>query len=213
MTSLTLVVMLALSAPPSAEDGAPVRYANAGESSRVARPEFEGGAPVLRAGTFEGALATCAAPAAAAWDQAEAYEIPLRMTPPHMRSDELPVQSIETLKVRALAALDGVAIRIAWRDETADFPASRTRAIRSFPDAVAVQFPAGTRARVLPALAMGSAKMPVNIWRWAAGEEAEESIAEGFGRLHSILEPTLVRTTQVRVDGGWAVTLSRPYEV
>lgn len=181
----------------------------------AARPGFEDGAPVLRATAVEGALAERSAPTAATWDRAEAFQIPLRMTPPHLRSDEMPVQSIDTLEVRALAAVDGVAIRIAWRDETANYPPSRTRDTGSFPDAVAVQFPAGTSGRVLPALAMGSPEEPVNIWRWSAGsDQAEESISEGFGLLQAVdEEPRPVGAAAVRVDGGWAVTLWRPYEV
>lgn len=180
----------------------------------AARPGFEDGAPVLRAAAFEGSLADCIAPTAAAWNRAEAFGIPLRMTPPHLRSDEVPVQSIDTLEVRALAAVDGVAIRIAWRDETTDFPPSRTGEIGSFPDAVAVQFPTGVSGRVLPALAMGSPEKPVNIWRWAAGsDEAEESVAEGFGALQAIEEATPVGAAGTRVGGGWAVTLWRPYKV
>jgi complex iron-sulfur molybdoenzyme family reductase subunit gamma len=180
----------------------------------AARPGFEDGAPVLRAAAVEGALAERSAPTAATWDRAEAFRIPLRMTPPHMRSDEMPVQSIDTLEVRALAAVDGVAIRIAWRDESADYPPSRTQEIGSFPDAVAVQFPAGASARVLPSLAMGSPETPVNIWRWSAGnDQAEESVSEGFGLLQAVDQATPVGAAGARVDGGWAVTLWRPYEV
>jgi complex iron-sulfur molybdoenzyme family reductase subunit gamma len=181
----------------------------------AARPGFEDGAPVLRAAAVEGALAERSAPTAATWDRAEAFQIPLRMTPPHMRTDEMPVQSIETLELRALAAADGLAIRIAWRDGTADYPPSRTREIGSFPDAVAVQFTAGASGRVLPALAMGSPETPVNIWRWSAGsDQAEESVSEGFGLLETVdEEPRPVGAAAVRVDGGWAVTLWRPYQV
>jgi complex iron-sulfur molybdoenzyme family reductase subunit gamma len=168
----------------------------------AARPGFEDGAPVLRAAAVEGALAERSDPTAGTWDRAEAFQIPLR-------------QSIDTLEVRALAASDGVAIRVAWRDGTADYPPSRTRETGSFPDAVAVQFPTGTSERVLPALAMGSPETPVNIWRWSAGsDQAEESISEGFGLLQAVdEEPRPVGAAAVRVDDGWAVTLWRPFEV
>jgi complex iron-sulfur molybdoenzyme family reductase subunit gamma len=192
MSSLVLVTMLAL----------------------ATTPRFEEGAPVLRAAAFEGSLAACIGPTRTVWELAPAYEIPVRITPPQMRSAGLNVQSIDTLEVRALAAADGVAIRIAWRDETADFSPVVTGETGSYPDAVAVQFPAGASGRVLPALAMGSQERRVNTWRWAAGEkEAEETIAQGFGWLSALDEPTPVRAAEARVEGGWAVTLSRPYEV
>lgn len=179
------------------------------------RPGFEDGAPLLRAATFDGPLSACIAPTAAAWDRADAYMVPLRMTPPYTRLDQPPPgQTIHTLEVRALTAVDGVAIRIAWRDETANLSPTRMGETRSFPDAVAVQFPGGATESVLPALSMGSPEKPVNIWRWLAGEdEAEESVADGFGRLAVVEGETPVRSAGVRVDGGWAVTLSRPYKV
>jgi DMSO reductase family type II enzyme heme b subunit len=153
-------------------------------------------------------------PTAAAWERAEAYQIPLRMTPPHPRSDDIPLQSIETLEVRALAASDGVAIRIAWRDDTTNLPPSPTGETARFPDGVAVQFPAGPSAPALPALAMGSPEKKVNIWHWLAGSDAaEEGVAEGFGRFQAIDGETPVRAAGSRVDGGWAVTLWRPYTV
>jgi DMSO reductase family type II enzyme heme b subunit len=158
----------------------------------AARPGFEDGAPVLRAASFDGALAESVAPTAAVWEGAEAYRIPLRMSPPHPRSDDIPQQSIDTLDVRA--SPDG---------ETA-----------LFPDAVAVQFPTGESELLLPALAMGSQEQKVNIWRWVAGgEAAEEGVAEGFGRLQAVDGETPVRVAGSRVDGGWAVTLWRPYAV
>jgi DMSO reductase family type II enzyme heme b subunit len=180
----------------------------------AAQPVFEDGAPVLRAGAVEGPLAERVAPTAAVWDGAEAYQIPLRMTPPHPGSDEMLVQSIDTLEVRALAAADGIAIRIAWRDATANFPPSHVGETGRFPDAVAVQFPTDTGASVVPALAMGAPEKKVNIWRWVAGSEAaEEGMAEGFGRFGSVREATPVNVSGVRTDGGWAVSLWRPYEV
>jgi complex iron-sulfur molybdoenzyme family reductase subunit gamma len=181
----------------------------------AARPGFEDGAPVLRAAAAPGALAGNSPPTAPAWDRAEAFRIPLRMTPPHPRTDEMPEQSIDALEVRALAADDGIAIRIAWHDDTASYPPSSTRETSRFPDAVAVQFPAGTSGSVLPALAMGSSEKPVNIWRWSAGsEQAEENVAEGFGLLQSVDEqPPPVGAAAVRSDDGWMVSLWRPYEV
>jgi complex iron-sulfur molybdoenzyme family reductase subunit gamma len=180
----------------------------------AAQPGFEDGAPVLRAAAFEGQLAEGVAPTAAVWDGADAYQIPLRMTPPHPGSEEMLVQSIDTLEVRALAAADGIAIRIAWDDATANFPPSQNDETGRFPDAVAVQFPAGTRASVLPALAMGAPEKKVNIWRWVAGSEtAEEGVAEGFGNFNSVQGATPVNIAGSRTGGGWAVTLWRPYEV
>ena len=105
----------------------------------AARPGFEDGAPVLRAATVEGTLAEKVEPTAAAWQRAEAYQIPLRMTPPHPRSDDIPLQSIETLEVRALAAADGIAIRIAWRDDTANLPPSPAGETARFPDGIALR--------------------------------------------------------------------------
>lgn len=177
-----------------------------------ARPGFEAGAPVLSAAVCPGELAACSAPTAPAWEHAAAYAVPLRMTPPHKSSDELPEQSIETIEVRALAATDGLAIRLAWHDESVDLAPGRTGQIGSFPDAVAVQLPVVGEAEVLPALAMGSAERPVNIWRWSAGvDEAEESVAEGFGRLRALSEATPVGASAQRDGAGWVVTLWRPY--
>lgn len=180
----------------------------------AARPGFEDGAPVLRAGSVDGPVIEQSAPTAAAWNGAEAFQIPLRRTPPHPRSDDVPVETVDTLEVRALAADDGIAIRIAWSDTTANYPPSETGEISRFPDAVAVQFPAGTSEKVLPALAMGSPEQKVDIWRWVAGAEiAEEGVAEGFGRMQAIDGESPVHVKGVRVDGGWAVTLWRPFEV
>lgn len=177
-----------------------------------ARPGYDAGAPVLSAGVCPGGIAACSAPTARAWQDAAAYAIPLRMTPPHKSSDELPQQSIDTLEVRALAAEDGLAIRLAWHDESVDLAPAQTGQIGSFPDSVAVQLPVVGESEVLPALAMGSAERPVNIWRWSAGvEEAEESVAEGFGKLRAVAEPTPVGASGQRDGAGWVVTLWRPY--
>lgn len=178
----------------------------------AAKPGFDAGAPVLYAAVCPADLATCSAPTAPAWEDAPPYAIPLRMTPPRKSSDELPVQSIHTIEVRALAAADGLAIRLAWHDESQDLGPNRTGQIGSFPDAVAVQFPVTGEAEVLPALAMGTAERPVNIWRWSAGADgAEESVAEGFGRLRALAEATPVGASARRSGDGWVVTLWRPY--
>jgi DMSO reductase family type II enzyme heme b subunit len=178
----------------------------------AARPGFEAGAPVLQAAACPGQLTDCSAPTAPAWEAAPAYAIPLRMTPPHKSSDELPEQSIDTIEVRALAAVDGLVIRLAWHDESVNLAPGQTGQIGSFPDSVAVQLPVVGEAEVLPALAMGSAERPVNIWHWSAGvDEAEESVAEGFGLLRALAEPTPVGASAQRSPAGWVVTLWRPY--
>lgn len=180
----------------------------------AALPDFQDGAPVLRASSTEASLAEAVAPTAESWARAKVYRIPLRTTPPHPRSEERPVQTIDTLEVRALAAADGVALRIVWRDETADLRGDLRPQLATFPDSVAVQFPAGASESVLPALAMGSPEKKVNIWRWiAGGGKAEESIADGIGRIQTVDGESPVGVRASRVEDGWAVTLWRPYEV
>lgn len=180
----------------------------------AAQPGFEDGAPVLHAEPVEGTLAEVVAPTAAHWERAKAYRIPLRMTPPHPRSEQVRSPSIDALEVRAVAAADGLVLRIAWRDETADLGPDPRGGPVSFPDAVAVQFPVDASDAVLPALAMGSPEKKVNIWHWVAGRTgAEESVAEGIGRLQAIDGETPVGGSGSRVDDGWAVTLWRRYDV
>jgi len=113
-------------------------------------------------------------PDAAAWESLAEYEIPLR--PVWGRENTTPA-------VRVSAAADGkrLAVRMRWRDTSADLRMLRPE---DFRDAAAVQF---SLAGPDVTFAMGAREKPVNIWHWKAdwqkdlaGREDIETVAPGM---------------------------------
>jgi complex iron-sulfur molybdoenzyme family reductase subunit gamma len=111
--------------------------------------------------------------------------------------------TVEQTSVQAVQTDQRLYLRLSWSDPTAD---RSTGAIRSFADAVAVQFPENTSAR--PPIAMGGSGNLVNVWFWSADNRTQELLAGGPGSTSRFPESTLV-TDATHADGRWRVVLAR----
>jgi DMSO reductase family type II enzyme heme b subunit len=94
-----------------------------------------------------------------AWEQSQSVH--LRMTPLWWRNDADP-----GLTVRAVHDGKSIAVRMAWKDDSADRHALRSE---SFEDAVAIEL---YRGDAEPFLGMGDAKSPVDVWFWDADRQS-----------------------------------------
>jgi mono/diheme cytochrome c family protein len=88
-----------------------------------------------------------------AWDRSK--PVHLRITPMWWRNDANP-----EFAVQAIHDGDKIAVRITWKDETADHHSLRSE---SFKDAVAMEL---YRGPAEPFLGMGDRSSPVDVWFW-----------------------------------------------
>jgi mono/diheme cytochrome c family protein len=102
-----------------------------------------------------------------AW--ARSKPVPLRLTPMWWRND-----ADAEFSVQAVHNGDQIAVRMTWKDDTADHHSLRSE---SFKDAVAMELYRGPRE---PFLGMGDRSSPVDVWFWdsdrqrgPAGDETE----------------------------------------
>lgn len=119
--------------------------------------------------------------------------VSLRMTPLWWRNDADP-----DLTVQAMHDGRDIAVRLSWKDDTADRHAAQSDA---FTDAVAIQVYEGKSE---PFLGMGDRANPVDVWFWNA---ALESGPEAFDRLHPNAVVAVFPFSEVGVT---SVELDRP---
>ena len=111
-------------------------------------------------------------PGAAAWKKAP--QLTLHLTPQVI---VVPTGggAVPKLSVRAVHDGQWLALRLEWRDRTAN----REVGTSSFRDAVAVGFPI-TEGETPPSPLMGDKQRPVNIWQWTADFDANSQGRGGF---------------------------------
>jgi len=131
---------------------------------RSAPPPAKGG--VITAAVARGPLPVHADDPS--WDAATATEVPLR--PLWTRA-----AYADRILVKALYDDDELVMRLEWKDEAANADVS---GVERFRDAVAAMFPIlvdadGSRIEGRPALTMGDAAHPVNVWHWKADWQAD----------------------------------------
>ncbi|MGH7410842.1 MAG: c-type cytochrome, partial [Candidatus Methylomirabilis sp.] len=90
--------------------------------------------------------------------------------------------SVDMVSVKAVYSDKTIAFLISWDDPTSSKPAAGDRA---FPDALALQFPAGTlEGSERPYFLMGDSRQPAYLIRWRSdAAQVEELAAAGLGRL------------------------------
>jgi mono/diheme cytochrome c family protein len=190
---------------------------------------------VLKVHQLEGGLPE--GPGDAGWAQAEPMDV--RLTGQVVAAPRWQNPSIELVTMRAVANGDEIAFLLEWDDPFADTTHDEDqeldmreirqvggynsyveannmipRALETFRDAVALQFPTkppeGTKK---PHFMRGSASSPVQLWTWKADlDAAEEGIARGWSR-----PPKAQAEEQQQVvsgakwdDGRWHVVMKRP---
>lgn len=150
----------------------------------------------------EGDLAT---PAADGWEEVPASDVPLTSAPSSVpNADDT---TIETIDVQAATTEDRLYLRLEWADATQDVNASQ---IRSFTDAVAVQFPANRSSR--PPIAMGGQGNMVNVWYWGSDAGTQELLAGGAGSTTPFQSPAIEANASYQGSGAnatWSVVYSR----
>lgn len=132
--------------------------AGAQEQPRVRAAYLEDGVPVR--------------PDAEAWKDAPESAIPLMeqiILPPHGGG------AVTRVAVRALHDGEQLALRVEWRDATAN----REVGVSTFRDALAVGFPT-RHAELLPSPFMGDPEHSLNIWQWTADFDANSQGQGGF---------------------------------
>lgn len=150
--------------------------------------------------------ANASSPQAAIWKKAPATQVALEPAfPGHGSIVGAPVT--ERLTVQAVRAGDGLFLKLAWSDRTANTAIKETAA---FVDGVAVQFPINGKQDT-PAY-MGDPDNPVNVWYWNASGRTENLVAHGFGSATRVPFEGL-KSAAVRTGGGWAVVLTRALRV
>jgi hypothetical protein len=104
------------------------------------------------------------------WDTAPALVVPL--IPQMGIAPSLPAVTVPSLNVQSLNDGQNIVFRLTWNDATPNRHATLTNEFR---DAAALQFSA---SKDLPAVCMGAAGQPVNLWHWKADWQSD--IDEGF---------------------------------
>ncbi|WP_440991612.1 ethylbenzene dehydrogenase-related protein [Haloarchaeobius baliensis] len=136
-----------------------------------------------------------------AWDRAPAATVPLSSAGANVPGgDDTSVTEASVAVVRTEETLH---VRVSWADPSRNVS---NEEIRSFADAVAVQFPANASNR--PPIAMGSTDNPVNVWYWSGANASEELLAGGPGTTTQFPDSTMTTNATYR-DGRWTVTFSR----
>jgi hypothetical protein len=105
-------------------------------------------------------------PAAAAWQQATAVEVPLSAQ--NITKPMLLETKVKAVSVRALYNATDLAFLVEWADDTENDSMVR---VQDFRDAVAVQFPLVDTPQ--PFYCMGQQGGNVNIWHWKADWQAD----------------------------------------
>jgi len=100
-----------------------------------------------------------------AW--ADAEPVSLRMAPLWWRDNSDP-----DLTVQAVHDGEQLAVRVSWRDESADQHAARSE---SFEDAVAMELYQGDAE---PFIGMGSSDVPIDVWFWDADRQGDPVTVE-----------------------------------
>ena len=129
---------------------------------------------------------------AALWESVPS--VGLRMTPLWWRDDPDP-----DLQVQAVHDGKSIALRLSWRDESADDHAARTTA---FEDAVAVEL---YRGDAEPFVGMGDPDSPVDVWYWDADRQGTpRAVEDEYPNVVVDMYPlseTLVATAEYRRPG------------
>ncbi len=114
---------------------------------------------------------------------------------------------VATVKVRAQYSATTIALHLEW----ADPKPAKARAVSSFADGAAVQWPLryGPGA-MLPYVGMGHGGAPVALWFWRGDDSIETLAAEGFGTL-TAQTPDGVKARGAWKDGTWRVVFVRAY--
>lgn len=138
------------------------------------------------------------------WDDVPAATVSLSTTGSSVpNSNSITVERVD---VEAAQTDEQLYLRLSWEDGTRD---RSTGSLRTFADAVAVQFPTDDDSR--PPIAMGGSDNPVNVWYWAGDDSAEELLAGGPGSTTPFDENRLT-TDASYSDGRWQVVLSRTFD-
>jgi DMSO reductase family type II enzyme heme b subunit len=116
-----------------------------------------------------------------------------------------PRSGIGEVRVRAVAATGGVAVRLEW---AALRPSRLISDVNVYPDGCAMLFAADGREAELGT--MGSAGHPVRGWHWRAGTDLPFSVtATGIGTVERAKEHA-VRGRARWAEGRWQVVLAGP---
>jgi mono/diheme cytochrome c family protein len=190
---------------------------------------------VLKVHRLDGGLPE--GPGDAGWAQAEPMDV--RLTGQVVAAPRWQNPSIELVTMRAVANGDEIAFLLEWDDPFADTTHDEdkeldmreirqvggfnsyveangmiARALKTFRDAVALQFPTkppeGTKK---PHFMRGNASNPVQLWTWKADlDAAEEGIARGWSRPPKAQaeEQQQVTSSAKWEDGRWQVVMKRP---
>jgi len=174
--------------------------------------------PVTPAST-EGALD----PASPVWKSATPVSLGLQRTPLLYPTDQPVALDISSVQVQLLRGAGHVWVRLEWQDKSrnsAELPEAKrawqgghlvtqSEATDRFSDACAVMLPATTGpSEVYPALQMGDAAHPVQIYFWDATRGT--AVMEAKGRETTRRTGKKFPAQSVWMEGKWMVTLELP---
>src|SRR5579872_2286732 len=160
----------------------------------------------------------------ATWSQIAVKRVALNRTPPLYDTDEPATLEIPSVDVRTARAGGKLLVQLSWRDPTHDAitlaevpntpPETRFRKVQTeaddrFFDAAAVMFPSKTGSgAIAPALQMGDAEHPVEIYYWNATRGAMLMQAQGRGTTRRTVQGFPANSAYQ--NGQWNVVFELP---
>lgn len=137
--------------------------------------------PEIRVKSIEGEVPLD--PEAAIWTAAGGPAATrVELGPQMITNPKWPDPSIKEVEIRAVRSASTLALRLEWQDDSLDYLYGPSA---NYTDQAALMFPLNP-GREFPAITMGGAGEPVNIWQWRAmwqadlgGEKAGKHVSQG----------------------------------